>query len=134
MAFYYAHSGLRYLVLLAGLGALLYLGWGLIRRRPFDRGARIASAAFNGLLGLQLLLGITLLFIRPIYPALWGHVIAMVLAVGAAHGLAAAGKRSAEPRGRYVFAFGGVAVALLLIVGGILAIREGIFASAAIPR
>ncbi|HEX2093203.1 MAG TPA: hypothetical protein VHG28_12410 [Longimicrobiaceae bacterium] len=124
-----AHSGLRYLVLLAGVVALGYLAYGLATRRPHDRPARIVTAVFVGLLDLQLLLGILTLQVRPVYPALTGHIVMMVLAAVAAHGLSVAGKRSAEPRRRYALSLAGVAVALLLIVGGITAIGRGVFQS-----
>ncbi|HEX2191163.1 MAG TPA: hypothetical protein VHG51_19800, partial [Longimicrobiaceae bacterium] len=83
---YHAHSGVRYLVLLAGLLAVLYLAFGWATGRPYDRAARVLGAVFTGTLDLQVLLGILLLFVRPFYGALMGHVVMMLLALIAAHG------------------------------------------------
>lgn len=124
---YHAHSGLRYLILLVGILAALYLAFGLLTRRAFDGPARGLVAAFTGALGIQLVLGVLLLFFRPFYPALIGHVVTMVLAVGAAHGLAAASRKAADPRRMYGLALSGVVLALVLIAGGIMAIGRGVF-------
>ena len=124
---YHAHSGLRYLVLLVGLLAVLYLAFGLVTRRAFDGPAGGLLAAFTGALGLQAVLGVLLLFFRPFYPALIGHIVTMVLAVGAAHGLAAASRKAADPRRKFGLALSGVVLALLLIAGGIMSIGRGVF-------
>ncbi len=124
---YHAHSGLRYLVLLVGFLAVLYLAFGLLTRRPFDGPARGLAAAFTGMLDLQMVFGILLLFFRPFYPALIGHVVTMLLAIAAAHGFAVAAKKAADPRRRYGLALTGVALALLLIAGGIMSIGRGLF-------
>ncbi len=124
---FHAHSGLRYLVLLAAVLAILYLAFGWLTRRPFDAPARILTASFTGLLDLQVVFGILLLFFRPFYPALTGHVMMMVFAAIAAHGLGVAGKKQTDPHKRYGITLAGVVLALALIVGGILAIREGVF-------
>lgn len=127
--FFAAHSGLRYLVLLVGIVALAYLAWGWLGRRPFERPARILLSAFVGLVDLQVLLGVATLLTRPFYPALTGHIVMMVLAAGAAHGFSVSARRSTEPHKRYGRALAGVVVALVLIVGGIMAIHRGVFQS-----
>lgn len=124
-----AHSGLRYLVLLAAAAALAYLVYGWLARRPYDRAARILTAVFVGVLDLQVLLGILLLLVRPFYPALSGHVVMMLLAAAAAHGFSVAARRREVPGARYRLAATGVALALLLVVGGIFAIGRGLFTS-----
>lgn len=124
---YHAHSGLRYLVLLAGLVAALYLAFGWLTSRPYDRPARIVMAAFVGLLDLQVLLGIVLLFLRPWYGALIGHIMMMVLALLAAHGFSVASRRGTAAKRSYGLALAGVVLALALIMGGIMAIQRGVF-------
>lgn len=126
---YHAHSGLRYLVLLAGVVAAVILAVGVLSPRPYGRGARIATAAFVGLLDLQVLLGLLTLAVRPFYPQLMGHVVMMLLAAGAAHVLPAMGRRATDPRRKYALSLAGVAVALLLVVGGIMSIGRGVFES-----
>lgn len=120
---YMAHSGLRYLVLLSGLIALAVLLRGMLAKAPYDRTARIAAASFVGLANLQGLLGIVLVILRPFYPALMGHIVMMILALGAAQTLTSWGKKAAsEPERAYKLSLAGVVLALLLMVGAIMAI------------
>lgn len=124
---FYAHSGLRYLVLLAGLAAFFYLLYGLALRREFDKLASALSGAYVGLMDLQVLLGIVLYLLVPSYPQLLGHVVMMLAAVSVGHIANIMNKRR-EKKSYYV-AFLGVAVSLILIVGGIMAIGRPIIGS-----
>jgi hypothetical protein len=117
-----AHSGLRYLVLAAAVVALVLLAMGAFGSRPISRGARVSGAIFTGLLDLQVLLGLGTLLARPWYPALMGHITMMVLALVAAHGFRVAARRAPTDARRGTFALLAVAVPLVLVVGGILAI------------
>ena len=130
---FHAHSGIRFLVLLAALAALAIIGSGWAGRRPWTKGARISLAAFTGLLDLQILLGILLAVSGDFYPRLIGHLTMMVLAAVFAHGLSVAARRATDDRRRYGLALGGVVLALLLIVGGIMAIRPHPFATSGRP-
>lgn len=129
-AVYYAHSGLRYLVLLAGLAALVALAYGMITRRS-PGAARGLTAAFTGLLDLQIVLGLVLVAMGIFYGALMGHLTMMLLAAIAAHVGSRLAKRAADERGATAMRLGGVVVALVLIVGGIMAIGRSVFGSAA---
>lgn len=122
---FHAHSGLRYIVLFAGLVAALYALVGWARGRPFDALGRRLGAVFVGFVDLQVLLGVVLLF-RNFYPQLIGHITMMVLALVAAHGFAIAQKRRPVERKSFALQFIGIALSLLLIVGGILAIGRPI--------
>jgi hypothetical protein len=128
---YQAHSGVRYLVLLSALVALAVLVRGLLGNRPFDRAARIATASFSGFLQLQFVLGLVLVFLRPWYGALIGHITMMILAVGAAQMLTKWAKQATEPGRAYRLALAAVGVALVLVVGGIFAIGRHPFQSLA---
>ena len=128
---YHAHSGLRYLVLLAGLAAAVLLAMGLFSRRPFGNPARAAHAAFNGLMDLQLLLGIVMVAMGRFYPSLIGHMVMMVLAVAASHATSVLARKAPDARRAYSLGLMGVVVALALIVGGIMAIRSSPFESRA---
>src|SRR5680860_929228 len=90
---FHAHSGLRYLVLLVGIAVLAYSAVAMLRGRPWDRPGRILLVSFVGLLDLQVLLGIVLVFVRPFHAALWGHIVMMVLAAVVAHIASAINKR-----------------------------------------
>lgn len=121
-----AHSGLRYLVLLAGLVAFGYSLVAAVRARPWDRTGRILFAIFVGLVDLQVLLGLALVFVWPFYPMLWGHITMMILAAAAAHVANAVNrKRPVEQRSHMTAALG-AAGALILIVGGIMAIGRAV--------
>lgn len=121
---FHAHSGLRYLVLLAGVVAVVVLAAGWLGRRPLGRLARIATGAFVGLLDLQVLLGIALLIGGRLAPGIWGHAVLMVVAAAVVHVASAVNRR--QPAPRHVLPLAGVLLALTLVVGGILAIRDSV--------
>lgn len=119
------HWAVRYLVLLAGLAAVVAA---LLRLRhgTMGEGGRIAGAVFTGMLDLQLLLGIGVVLTRPFYPALIGHLTMMALAVVVAHATMAVLKRRPPERRSPALQLGGTVLALVLIVGGILAIGRSV--------
>lgn len=124
---FYAHSGLRFLVLLAAVIAVAVLLWGWRSGRPFAGQSRAATAVFTGTLDLQVLLGIATVFVRPWQGALIGHLVMMVAAAFVAHGITVYGRKQADPRKAHQITLVGVALALLLILGGIMAIRPSPF-------
>ena len=115
------HSGVRYLVLFAGVIALVWFAWGKVRNRSFGGPAPALLAVFTGVLDVQVLLGISLLIGGRRPPAIGGHVACMVLAAIAIHSTARTHGRRPQPKG-YGLPLFGVALALALIVLGILAI------------
>jgi hypothetical protein len=128
-ALYHAHSGLRYLVLLTGIVALVVFAYALITRRPV-RAASALTATFTGLLDLQLLLGFGLFFGGIFYNALMGHMVMMILAAVAANGSAILAPRATTERQELVMRLAGVIIALACIVIGILAIGRSVLGSA----
>lgn len=130
---YYAHSGLRFLVLLSAVIAIAVLFWGWNARRPLDRQSRAATSVFTSVLGLQILLGIATVLTRPWYGALIGHLVMMVAAMGAAQGITGYARKQADPRRAHMISLIGVALSLLLIVGGIMSIRNSPFQMTAGP-
>lgn len=126
---FHAHSGLRYLVLLAGILALAYFAFGLATKKPFDKLGRILGSAYSGLLQLQVLLGVGVLVTRGYYPALIGHIVMMVLAAGVAQATLSINRRKPQPV--FVLPLVGVLVSLVFIIGGIMAIGRGVFTSTA---
>lgn len=124
---FYAHSGLRFLVLLAAAIAAAVLLWGWRSGRPFAGQSRAATAVFMGTLDLQFLLGIGTVLVRPWYGALIGHLVMMVAAVAAAHAITSYGRKQPDPRRAHLVSFFGVVLALVLILGGIMAIRPSPF-------
>lgn len=130
-ALLHAHSGLRYLVLLAGAAALLYAVAGVLTGRPYDRGMRILGAAFAGLLHLQVLLGLVLLVFIPFYGQLIGHILLMFAAAVAAQVPPSVLRRRRPEERTYSPHLIGTAVALVLIWAGVLAIGRGLLEAAA---
>lgn len=122
----HSHSGLRYLVLLAGLVAVAYYLFGLATKKQAGKPARILGSVFVGLLDLQIVLGLVMVFMGRWYPAMMGHLICMLLAAVLAHAMMVVNRRRAQPN--FVLPLIGVAGALVLIVLGILAIGRGVFA------
>lgn len=122
---YQAHSGLRYLVLLAGVAALVVLLIDLSAKRQ-SSAARALSAAFTGLLDLQVLLGIGLVIGGVYYGALMGHLMMMILAVAAAHATSILAKREPDARKATIARLAGVIAALVLIAVGVAAIGRNI--------
>jgi hypothetical protein len=129
-ALFFAHSGLRYLVLLAGIAALIIAGRAVFGRRESGKGGRISMAAFAGLLDLQIIVGLILMTMGVFYSALAGHFITMLVAAAAAHASSLYARRSGGLRADQI-RLGGVAVTLLLIVLGILAIGRSVFGTGA---
>jgi hypothetical protein len=123
---FHAHSGLRYLVLLAGVASFLYSIVAAVSNRPWDRGGRVIFTAFVGLLDLQVLLGLILVFVWPFYPALWGHIVLMVLAAAAAHFTSIVNRRRPPEQRKHLTAALGAAGAVVLVVGGIAAIGRSV--------
>ncbi len=129
---YYAHSGLRYLVLLAALAAIIALAYSVATGR-MTRVARNLSTTFAGLLDLQIVLGIALVM-GGIFPdAVTGHLILMVFAAVATHGAFLIGQRLASARRELAMRLGGILIALALIVAGIIAIGSTVLGSAPPP-
>jgi uncharacterized membrane protein YphA (DoxX/SURF4 family) len=121
-----AHSGVRYLVLLMGLVALVWFAWGKASGRPFSRPAPALLAGFVGFLDVQVLMGLVLLIGGRRPAAIWGHLATMLLAAVAIHTVAAVHNRRPGPAG-YGLPLFGVALTLGLIVLGILSIGRPIF-------
>lgn len=123
----HAHSGLRYLVLLAGVAALLYSLFIVLTRRPYDRGVRATAAAFTGLLHLQVLLGFFLLVSGRFSPQLIGHIFMMLLATAATQIPLSVLKRRPQEERTALPHLVGTVVALALIWGGVLSIGRSLF-------
>lgn len=126
---FYAHSGLRYLVLLVGLAALVYFATGLATKRPVTKAVRILGSAFAGLLDLQITLGIIMVAMGWYYPALIGHIVMMLLAAGVTHALLVVNRKRPEPG--YLLPLIAVVAAFVLIIGGIMAIGRSPLVSTA---
>jgi heme A synthase len=126
-----AHSGLRYLVLLAALAALIALAYSVATGRSV-RQARILANSFAGLLDLQILLGIGLVMGGIFTDAVTGHLMLMVLAAVVTHAAFIVGQQASSDRRELGIRLGGIVLALVLIVAGIMAIGQSILGSSAL--
>ena len=128
---FHAHSGLRYLILAVAAVAIVVYGLALTKERPQTSFDRILMSVFTGLLDLQLVLGVALIVFGILYPALIGHIAMMVLAVVVAHAAGVISRKTTEARKAHSMRLAGVLGALVLILGGIMAIGRSIFGSGA---
>jgi hypothetical protein len=125
MILYQAHSGVRYLVLLAGVVAVAYALYGLITRRPYDQRMRVLGGVYALLVHLQVFLGIGVLFTGRFYPALGGHVVLMIFAAVAAQIVPSVMRRRPMEGRTYAPHLVGTLASLAFVVAGILAVPGG---------
>jgi len=115
---FYAHSGFRYLALLAGLAVIGYGVWSLATKRPHDQRLYNVAASYRLLMDLTLFLGVALLFSGRFYPAVGTHIVLMILATVIAH-IVPMVMRKREPEERTVMPYiVATAVSLGLVVVG----------------
>lgn len=121
------HSGIRYLVILAGAGTVLYGAVLLVTGKGYNQTIQKFSSTFAGLLHLQILVGIALAFSGRIRGALIGHVMMMFFAAAVAQiPVSVQRRRAEEERTVLPFVVGGV-VAMALVIFGIVSIGRPIF-------
>jgi heme A synthase len=128
---FFAHSGLRYLVLVAGLAAIGYFAYAAASRSGNERVARALGGAFAGLIDLQVVIGLIMVALGLFYPALIGHIFMMIGAAVVAHGALILARGAQPPEKANSIRLAGVAVALVLIAGGILAIGRSVVGTGA---
>lgn len=124
-----AHSGLRYLVLLAGLFVVLQALAGILGKREYSTAMARLAAAFTGLLHLQVLTGVAVLFTRPFHTAIIGHLFLMLAAAAAAQLTGSVVKRRPPEEKSHGPHLVGAVLALGLVAAGVLAIGRGVLQS-----
>lgn len=127
--FFAAHSGLRYLVLLAGLLVILHALAGLLGKREYSTAMARLAAVFTGLLHLQVLTGIAVLFTRPFHTSIIGHLFLMLAAAAVAQFTGSVVKRRPPERKSHGPHLVGAAAALGLVAAGVMAIGRGVLQS-----
>ncbi|MCP4139912.1 MAG: hypothetical protein GY755_06425 [Chloroflexi bacterium] len=124
----YAHSGIRWLIILAALSALALFGYGWIVKKTFPKLSRILPAAYSGLLDAQVLLGLIFMIWTGSqgagYPRFrLEHMAMMILAAVLAHLPSRWAKAGKENLYRNTFLV--ILGTLLLIYLGILVLPGG---------
>lgn len=126
---FYAHSGIRYLVLLFGILAILFALFGVLTRRDFSPKMQTLMSIYAASIHIQILSGLALLLSARFPPALIGHIFMMLFGAAVAQLISSVNRRRpAEERTWMPYLVGSV-VSFLLIVGGIIAIGRPIFGS-----
>lgn len=121
-----AHSGLRFLVLVGGLFVVLYAAVGLFGKREYSSAMARLAAVFTGLIHLQLLTGFIVLFTRPFYTAIIGHLFTMLLAAAVAQFTTSVVRRRPQEAKSYGPHLVGAILAMVFMAAGILAIGRGV--------
>ena len=122
---FYAHSGFRYLFLLAAVATIGYAIYGLATKRPYDQTMRTLSVVLMLSLDVTSFLGVAVIFsTRTRYAGLGPHIATMMFAIVVMHVVSSVmRKRSPEER-----SFGphlvSAVVALALVWVGIAALGK----------
>lgn len=117
------HSILRWIVVVAAVIALIKFAAGWFGKMPFKPMDRGLMAGFTGLLDLQLLLGIILLFVLGIERYRIEHAVTMVIAIVLVH-LARRWRDAPDPI-RFRNNFLVILAAMLLIIAGVFVLPQG---------
>ena len=122
-----AHSGFRYLVLLAGIIVILYAAYGLATKRKYGTRMRVLSGVFTGIVDLTAVLGLlVVIFYTNFYTQLTGHILMMVLAVVTAHVVHGVMKRRPQQDKSFTPHILGTLIVMACIGAGIMAIGRPI--------
>ncbi|MBT8397945.1 MAG: hypothetical protein KJN92_13315 [Gemmatimonadetes bacterium] len=127
---YLIHSWLRYPVFVLGLATFGYALYSLLRRQPYEKVMWDLSSAFTVGLYLQVVTGFFLIFgttNRFLDRSLGLHMVFSMVAAFVAQATYTANRRRARHERRYEYHVVGAAVALALVVAGILVIRSSVF-------
>lgn len=81
------HSGVRWLVVMMTIIAFLYLLWGMLQSRPYDKRTHQVMVVWSSLIGLQWIIGIILFILLGAFDVgyRWEHAATMTIALGIAH-------------------------------------------------
>ncbi len=117
-----AHSGVRWLVVIASIVALLWLTYGLVTRRRYDRLSQRIMTLFSSLVGLQWLIGIVFLIVLGAATTFavrtrWEHAVTMTLVLAVAHVHMMLKRRS--DRVRWIGGLVSIVAALVLVYVGV---------------
>jgi len=112
-----AHSGWRYLILLAGIVMIGWALYGQVTDREYGKPMRFLGSAYAGLMHFQILLGVALLFAGRFNPGAGRHIILMLFAAAVAQvPVSVMRRRPEEERTHGPYAvFGAVSLALVVV-------------------
>ncbi|MBT3323272.1 MAG: hypothetical protein HN392_13390 [Anaerolineae bacterium] len=124
----YAHSGFRWLIILAAILALIVFGYGWLKKKTFPKLGRILPAAYSGLLDAQVLLGLIYLLLLASktggFPRFrLEHMVIMILSAFIAH--LPARWRKSKKENLYRNTFLAILSSLIIIYVGIAMLPGG---------
>ena len=113
------HSGVRWLVVLITVVALIKLILGIVQKQSYDKLTQRIMLAFSGLVSLQWLIGIILMVAMGVFSSgqIWSHAGTMTIAVAVSH-LHNRWKKAEDPV-RYRMSLLVVIAVLILVVVGV---------------
>jgi hypothetical protein len=119
----YAHSGFRYLFLLAAIAAIGYAVYGLVTKRPYDQRMRVLSVLVMLSLDFTSFLGVALIFSsRTRYAGLGPHIATMLFAMVTVHIVSSVMRKRPPEERSYGPPLVATVVALALVWVGIAAL------------
>lgn len=124
----YTHSGVRWLVVLATVIALLWMIYGVVTRRDYDKNSYRIMTTFSSLVGLQWVIGLVfMLYLATQQGAVtgfqWSHAGMMTLLLAVAHVHMMLKKR--PDRVRFIGGLASIVVALIIVYFGVALLPQG---------
>ncbi len=124
------HSGVRWIVVLVGLIALVRFVVGMFAKQSYDAIGRISLSVLNAVVGIQFLLGLILLLWKGMnvgsaqywgYAA--GHALVMIIAIGALGATSGRVKRAATDDQKWRIGTIGLVVVSILVFVGVMSVN-----------
>jgi len=127
---YSLHSWLRYAVFFLGAAGFLYALWGSIKGRPYQKRMWDLASWFTLSLYLQIVIGFFLVFgttNRFFDRTLGLHMVLSMVAAAVAQLTYSANRRRVREERTYWIHVWGIGLAMVLVLAGILVIRDSLF-------
>lgn len=123
MFLFYAHSGLRYLALLAGLAVIGYAAHGASTQRPHDKNMKNLAITFRTTMDVTLFLGVAMIMTGyGFYNDLGMHFVLMTLATVVSHIVPAVMRKRPQAERTYPPYAVATGIALILVALGTVVI------------
>ncbi len=121
-----AHSGVRWLVVLATIIVFIWLIRGIVQNHPYDKLTHRIIASWSGLIGLQWILGIILFILMGNFDVehRWFHAFLMTVALVVAHAYVPL-KRIPNDIKRMQAVLASVLGVAILVFSGVMVLPQG---------
>jgi multisubunit Na+/H+ antiporter MnhB subunit len=127
----FLHSGVRWLVVIAAIVALVYMAFGLLQKRSWDGRAHRVLAVFSMLVGTQWVIGLVMMVSLGTQTGFgirhfWEHLVLQTVALVVAHAHYMYRRREMSDGNRYRNGLIVVVATLVIVVVGIAVLPAGI--------